>query len=264
MGGASACTPGGGAEGDRRTFPREDLQTGHTIRGRTVVKVAGFRERLRDFVALTVISLGLTAAWLGIIGHFVSGKSWSWPWATLHTERLVRSRWSEIVQGPRLGRSPQAGSVAIVEFADYECPACREAFQVVSETLSPNEQGRIVYRNLPLESIHPLARDAALASICAQRQGRFGEMHDALFERNDWSSEPDWSQEARLSGVEDIRSFINCMGSQKAAEQLAQDSSLSVVLGLHATPSFVTRSGKIIMGVPSRAELLTLLGHEGG
>jgi protein-disulfide isomerase len=76
--------------------------------------------------------------------------------------------------------------VTIVEYGDYECPHCRAAHCVVNELLKHfDDQVRLVYRHFPLTKIHPHAQKAAEAAEAAGAQGKFWEMHDLLFERQD-------------------------------------------------------------------------------
>jgi len=77
---------------------------------------------------------------------------------------------------------PTNAKVTIVEFSDFQCPACISAFPVVNQVLQayPN-QIRFVYKEFPLTSIHPYAQKAAEAALCANAQGKFWEFHDKLF-----------------------------------------------------------------------------------
>src|SRR6478609_5156920 len=84
------------------------------------------------------------------------------------------------VQGPR------AAPVTLVEYGDFECPYCGQAYPVVKELLSrQGDRVRLVFRNFPLAEIHPHARHAAEAAEAAGAQGKFWEMHDVLYERQD-------------------------------------------------------------------------------
>ncbi len=76
-----------------------------------------------------------------------------------------------------------ATSVAsIIEFGDFECPACRHMQQTI-EIILPKYQGRVrlVWRDLPVEDVNPHALEAAVFARCAQAQGKFWAAHDALF-----------------------------------------------------------------------------------
>src|SRR5215813_4391160 len=76
----------------------------------------------------------------------------------------------------------QHAAVTIVEYGDFECPNCRQAQPAVKLLLERFDQRvRFVFRNFPLEDVHPHALAAALAAECASGQGQFWPMHDLLF-----------------------------------------------------------------------------------
>jgi protein-disulfide isomerase len=79
-------------------------------------------------------------------------------------------------------QGPEAASYTLVEYGDYECPACGQLFDIIRDLQSTlGDQLRIVYRHYPLSGIHPRAQEAAEAAEAASQQGRFWEMHDLLF-----------------------------------------------------------------------------------
>jgi protein-disulfide isomerase len=80
-------------------------------------------------------------------------------------------------------RGPRDALVTVVEYADFECPKCKQAAGGVELLLARLENHvQLAFRHFPVESIHPLALLAAQASECAGAQGKFWEMHDLLFE----------------------------------------------------------------------------------
>ena len=87
----------------------------------------------------------------------------------------------------RTDGSPTRGApdalVEIVEFSDFDCPYCAKAQAGLEGLLEEYpDRVRLVFKNFPLESIHPRARAAAVAALAAGRQDRYWEMHDLLFE----------------------------------------------------------------------------------
>ena len=79
----------------------------------------------------------------------------------------------------------QNAPVTIVEFSDFQCPFCKKSFDQTEQQLLTeyvdSGKAKFVYRDLPLESLHPNARSAALAAECADEQGTFWDFHDKLF-----------------------------------------------------------------------------------
>ncbi len=90
--------------------------------------------------------------------------------------------------------------------------------------------------DLPLERIHKSAFKAAVATHCAEEQGKFWEMHDLLFE-NQRTLEP-WSPHAQALGL-DVARFDDCMSSDKYAAAVRKDMTEATKAGATATPSFV-------------------------
>jgi len=93
-----------------------------------------------------------------------------------------------------LGNAPTRGQsgapVTIVEYSDFQCPFCGQAFPTVQQVLK-DYGGKVLfaYKQFPLASIHPHAEKAAEASECAKDQGKFWEFHDKLFQtQQDWAS----------------------------------------------------------------------------
>jgi protein-disulfide isomerase len=75
-------------------------------------------------------------------------------------------------------------AVTLVEYGDYECPYCGQAYPIVKKLQKQmGDQVRFVFRNFPLAEMHPHAAHAAQAAEAAAAQGKFWEMHDMLYER---------------------------------------------------------------------------------
>jgi protein-disulfide isomerase len=77
---------------------------------------------------------------------------------------------------------PASAPYTLVEYGDYECPACGQLFEIIRDLQTTlGDRLRIVYRHYPLSGIHPHAQEAAEAAEAAGAQGHFWEMHDLLF-----------------------------------------------------------------------------------
>jgi protein-disulfide isomerase len=149
--------------------------------------------------------------------------------------------------GPAWG-SP-AAPVTIVEFADFECPLCKESLPVLQEVRSLyREQVRIVYRNFPLAS-NPQARPAAEAAHCAHEQGRFWAYHDALFAKAPDLQPSDYVQVAQRLKL-NTADFTACLGSNRPKVAVAKDLADAQALGLGGTPTYFI-NGRYLSGFQS-------------
>jgi protein-disulfide isomerase len=84
-------------------------------------------------------------------------------------------------------KGPANASVTVVEFGDFECPVCRQLEQVLRAVLPEYPQIRFVFKNFPLESVHPWAMTAAIAGNCALQQSPdiFWKLHDSIYDSQD-------------------------------------------------------------------------------
>lgn len=144
--------------------------------------------------------------------------------------------------------NPQA-SVVIVEFSDFQCPACKAAFddalpQVIKSYVDSG-QALLVYHPYPLESVHPKARSAANAALCANEQGQFWPYHDRLFQnRQEWvegQEDSFYALYATNLGL-DLAKFKQCYSSKRFDSTIEQSLKLGNAAGLQGTPFFVINS----------------------
>jgi|WetSurMetagenome_2_1015567.scaffolds.fasta_scaffold02767_3 protein-disulfide isomerase len=171
--------------------------------------------------------------------------------------RFLAQGWQEITSGaPILAGDPV--NVEVVLFSDYECPFCRAMYPSLDSLGRRSLNAGVALRHLA-PGFHPNARRAALAAICADAQGQFRAMNSLLFTARLDSISLEWGRAAASSGVPDIAEFLRCMADPGTSAQLSSDSVLADELGIHATPTLVTRSGRY-PGMTSETELLTLLG----
>lgn len=140
---------------------------------------------------------------------------------------------------PRLGDS--AARIGIVEFSDYQCLFCREfhreQFPRLKKEFVETGMVRFIHKDLPLR-IHAQAVPAALSAHCAGAQGRFWEMHDALFVHQGRLN-PDLYPELARGLKLDEAKFKNCVENQIPETGIREDVSLARRLGLTGTPSFL-------------------------
>ena len=151
------------------------------------------------------------------------------------------------------------GTVLVQEFGDFQCPACAQMDRTLERLLERNEgQVQVVFRHLPLRSIHPMAEPAALASECAAWQGRFPEAKRLLFARQGEigalvadPADPSW-------GVSDPAGFRACIEERHAERAVEEDVAEARRLGLRATPSIVIGQ-MLVVGATSLPRLQAVL-----
>jgi protein-disulfide isomerase len=139
---------------------------------------------------------------------------------------------------PTLGS--EHAQVGIIEFSDFECPFCRkfavETHPAIKEAYIDTGLVRLSFRHLPLERIHPLAARAANTAECANRQGRFWQMHDAIFERPEPLTESGLIAAATALGLR-MEPFQHCLAGE-AADRVRADTELARTLKVTGTPTF--------------------------
>jgi len=173
----------------------------------------------------------------GVISWTVIGRQ---PGSAANTERLsVPAEPISLDGAPTLGQ-PDA-RVALVVFSDFECPFCgRFANEIVPAIRSRYiDDGRVkmAFRHLPLNGIHPKAFQAAEASECGARQGRFWEFHDQFFADQQKLKTADFLSYARALGVDET-AFGGCLRGG-ASDRIQQDLALAERLHITGTPTLL-------------------------
>jgi protein-disulfide isomerase len=157
---------------------------------------------------------------------------------------------SPIVKDVDVGLNPPRGdidaSITIIEFSDFNCPYCKQSAQVLEELIANNPRKiKLYYRHaVPMAKTDSFR--AALASECAGEQGKFWEMHDALFE-----AAPDLSDNKLMNIAKtlklDDREFSICLSTSKFKDRVLSDFDEAQRLGLLGTPTFFI-NGQMVIG----------------
>jgi Na+/H+ antiporter NhaA len=134
-------------------------------------------------------------------------------------------------------RGPVEAPVTVVEYGDFECPYCGQAEPVVRELLRDFGDLTYVWRNLPLNDVHPNAQLAAEAAEVAAEQGAFWEMHDLLFEHQDALGMDDLVGYAEQLGL-DLERFEEDLRTRAGARRVAEDVDSADLSGVSGTPTF--------------------------
>jgi NhaA family Na+:H+ antiporter len=150
-------------------------------------------------------------------------------------------------------RGATDGHVTLVEYGDFQCPYCGDAYPVVNELLETYDWVRFVWRHMPQVDLHPRSEAAAEASEAAAAQGRFWEMHDRLFENQHALADADLSDHAAALGL-DVERFERELREGVYAERVAEDYRSGAAGGIPSTPRFFV-NGQIHLGSASWPDL---------
>jgi protein-disulfide isomerase len=158
-------------------------------------------------------------------------------------------------------KGPANAPVTIVEFSDFECPYCASIFPTLKQIEAAyGDRVRVVFRQFPLNSIHPRAQKAAEASLCAAEQQKFWEMHDAMF------------QDPRNLGIDalkqkasslklDATAFNACLDNSAKAESVKKDIFEGVKAGVTGTPALFI-NGRFLNGAQPYAQIAKVIDEE--
>ncbi|HEY2383979.1 MAG TPA: thioredoxin domain-containing protein [Terriglobia bacterium] len=141
-------------------------------------------------------------------------------------------------------RGPENAQVTLVEFGDYECPSCGGFHPFVKEILSRYpDKLRLEFHHFPLIAVHPNAMLGAMAAEAAGDQGKYWEMHDALFEhQREWgesrNAEVIVMALASRIGL-DMNKFMQELHSPAVQDRILRDETQAEQLKLNETPSFL-------------------------
>src|SRR2546427_58800 len=163
---------------------------------------------------------------------------------------------TSVADAPMLGRAD--APVTLVEFSDYQCPFCQRFFATTLSALKKDyvDTGKVryVFRDFPLDQLHPQARKAAEAAHCAGELGKYWEMHDVLFQHQKALAPPQLAEHARTVGVDGAK-FDECLSSGRHAARVTRGLTDGAALGVQGTPTFVvgkTKPGDVVEGTPIR------------
>lgn len=147
-------------------------------------------------------------------------------------------------------------SLVIVEYGDYQCPYCGAAYPVLKELLKEfGDQIRFVFRNFPLSEMHQYARTAALAAEAAALQGKFWEMHDAIYENQEYLNADLPLKLAEKMGL-NIPQFKADIHKKELAEKIDTDFESGIISGVNGTPSFFINGNKFNGGAEDLFQLV--------
>jgi len=208
-----------------------------------LLSLAGLRGALqatgmltRELVQSVAVSLALVVAGLAYGG---------WQWNRATTAQIIQTDNEKLTllyldgQGWRKGN--ENAPLVIVEFSDFQCPACKQAYEILETQILPQlgDKALFVFRHYPLVSQHPMAWVAASASEEAGKQGKFWEMYAKLFENQQALTKTrilKIAEELKL----DVEKVRQAMDSEDIYfKKIYRDFEEGSKLGIGSTPSFI-------------------------
>ena len=165
-------------------------------------------------------------------------------------------------------RGDPSAPFTIVEFGDFECPGCGQ-FATIQE---PDLRKRIIdaglanfkFFDFPLTGAHANTLAAHLAAACADEQGKFWEMHDALFAgQYDWNTQATSSPRKVIDGYAtqiglDVKKYAECFDTQRALPQVQANQAEGAKLGVNGTPTIVI-ANKLYPQAPNVDQMIKIL-----
>jgi protein-disulfide isomerase len=151
------------------------------------------------------------------------------------------------------------GAITVVEFADFECPVCRNLHEALRGLLPNYPQVRLVFKDFPLEQVHPWARTGALAGRCAYQQDpkAFWKMYAYLYDKQDLISAANaWDQVVDYAGQAGVNrdTFKTCMTSPDAAAAVDASIANGKLLEVTSTPTLFVNGRRIVGADPHQLE----------
>lgn len=181
----------------------------------------------------------------------------------------AQPRFIGIDDDPQLGNAD--AKVTIIEFGDYQCPLCRafwrETLPRIKKEYVETGRVRIVFRDFPIQDIHPEATVTAMAAECAEDQGKFWEFHDKVFREQDRRGRDvvrykvaDVKRWATDVGLE-AAAFNECLDSERHKAEVQKDYKDGADIGMNGTPVFFI-NGRALVGAHPFATFQKIIEEE--
>jgi len=164
---------------------------------------------------------------------------------------------------PSIG--PEDAKITLIEFADFECPSCRQLDRSLRDLLPKHPEIRFVYKDFPLTTIHPWAMTASIAGQCTAQQNPafFWKIHDIIFDSQDlitpsnvWEKMADFANQIGLN----VETFRACMANPDITHEIEKTTAEGQDLNVTGTPTIFV-NGRRITG-PDEALLKQLIDFE--
>ena len=150
-------------------------------------------------------------------------------------------------------RGDSHATATIIDYSDYQCPYSKQIHSELKQLIDESSSVRWVLRNRPLESIHQLALQAAIAAECAAKQGKFWQYSDALFDNQTALGKSTFDELAEGLNLNSVE-FRACRSSDMTSF-IARQASEAAALEIDATPTLFV-NGRRFTGLMSHSELM--------
>jgi protein-disulfide isomerase len=153
------------------------------------------------------------------------------------------------------GNSPSIGpanaKITLIEYADFECPSCRQLDRVLRDLLPKHPEVRLVYKDFPLTTLHPWAMTASIAAQCANQQdpASFWKIHDIIFDAQDvitpsnvWDKMTDFAGQLGLN----VETFRACLANPDTPHEIEKTMTEGRELNISGTPTIFVNGRRII------------------
>jgi predicted DsbA family dithiol-disulfide isomerase len=189
-------------------------------------------------------------------------------WRAFIDPKLAALDWEMMLAPPRVAidatrlvRGPVDAKVTLVTFSDYQCPYCIRSERVLADVLAKYPKDvRLIHRHFPLDQIHPYARPAAEASMCADEQGKFWPFHDAIFALDGQIDAGSFARIGEQLGL-DGSALEKCIGERRFKDYVEADAQAGEAAGVQGTPAFFV-NGIPLKGARDVAELSRVIDAE--
>jgi len=158
---------------------------------------------------------------------------------------------SKLHPGTSPSMGPTDAKITLIEFADFECPSCRQLDRALRELLPQHPEIRFVYKDFPLTTIHPWAMTASLAGQCTVQQNpaSFWKIHDIIFDSQDlitpsnvWEKMADFATQIGLN----METFRACMANPDTTHEIEKTTAEGQDLNVTGTPTIFVNARRIV------------------
>ena len=199
--------------------------------------VAGIKATLDTFVTVVLGVAAVVLVWRALSPPTRSEASGRPPSVEqVESERLSTALASEPTVGTR------TAPVVVIEYSDFECPFCArysaDTYPKIEKNFLGTGRVQYVFRNFPMERIHPSALPAAEAARCAHREGEHLEMREYLFAHGRALGISNWADVASTLGLS-VSRFTHCMSNHSALNEVEAEKRDAARFGVKSTPTFL-------------------------